>query len=308
MPAWAAVCVLTALLCVPLAGVGAGWMLRASWLGTPEQGLGPFGQLAVRAFPVGHRVATVEPRRVPTENETDTLPADPFEAAKERLERARDDARERAEKLDLGERPTASKLLIGQVSERWKRKAGAVQKTPGTLQWPVPDGWFTRGYGSGMDGYHQAVDIMGPRGSAVHAAARGIVGYAGDGVRGYGNIVLLIHPGGWVTMYAHNTRNLVTSGQKVQRGQLIAELGNTGISRGPHVHFEFMFSGRQCDPSRLFRPGIRHRGGELSEIGLETWSTPRDKPEELECNRRRRHPESRYVQHGRPSSEGAEGG
>ncbi|MEZ4287710.1 MAG: M23 family metallopeptidase [Polyangiales bacterium] len=78
---------------------------------------------------------------------------------------------------------------------------------------------------------------MGKIGWNVRAAAPGIVGYAGDGIRGYGNTVLVIHPGGWVTMYAHNSVNFVVAGQRVDKGSILAEVGSTGISRGPHVHF-----------------------------------------------------------------------
>ena len=63
-----------------------------------------------------------------------------------------------------------------------------------TLRWPVPRGWFVRGYGSGEGGYHRAVDVAGEIGSDVVAAAGGIVGYAGDQVRGYGNLILIVHP------------------------------------------------------------------------------------------------------------------
>lgn len=236
-------------------------------------------------------------------------PQDTAKTALDLLARVAPAARARAERLGLGTRPAASNLLVGRVEEEWLEVAGGVDRTPGTLRWPIADGWFTRGYGSGLDGYHQAMDIMGDRGSEVRAAARGIVGYAGDSIRGYGNTILLVHPGGWVTMYAHNAEHFVTAGQIVERGQLIAHLGNTGISRGPHVHFEFLFAGRQCDPSRLFRPGIRHRAGNLSAIEYKSWHQPSDRPEEVRCDRRRRHPHSRYVKHASgPAAQAPRGG
>ena len=77
---------------------------------------------------------------------------------------------------------------------------------------------------------------------------------------------MVVHAGGWVTMYAHNSTNFVVAGERVPRGAILAEVGSTGISRGPHVHFELMFSGRNCDPGPLFRPGIRHRNGRLSGV------------------------------------------
>ncbi|HJL14826.1 MAG TPA: LysM peptidoglycan-binding domain-containing M23 family metallopeptidase [Sandaracinaceae bacterium LLY-WYZ-13_1] len=206
----------------------------------------------------------------------------------------------RARNLGLGTRQAASRLLHGRVERRWVRAASRGRRRsrlPGNLRWPVTNGWFVRGYGSGEGGYHLAVDIMGRIGWNVRAAAPGIVGYAGDEVRGYGNMVLLVHPGGWVTMYAHNSANSVVAGQRVPRGGIIGEVGSTGISRGPHVHFEFIFDGQNCDPATLFRPGIRHRDGHLSPIPRATWRRPDDEPERMRCHRRMRHPRSRWVQH-----------
>ncbi len=202
-----------------------------------------------------------------------------------------------AQRLGLGTRQTASALLHGRVEPRWARAAGGVDRMPGHLRWPVSNGWFVRGYGSGEGGYHLAVDIMGRIGWNVRAAAPGIVGYAGNEVRGYGNIVLLIHPGGWVTMYAHNSANSVVAGQRVPRGGIIAEVGSTGISRGPHVHFELMYDGQNCDPAVLFRPGIRHRDGHLSPLPRIDWVRPDDEPEPMRCHRRMHHPRSRWVVH-----------
>lgn len=202
-----------------------------------------------------------------------------------------------AQRLGLGTRQTATALLRGRVEPRWARAAGGVDRMPGHLRWPVSNGWFVRGFGSGEGGYHLAVDIMGRIGWNVRAAAPGIVGYAGNEVPGYGNIVLLVHPGGWVTMYAHNSANSVVAGQRVPRGGIIGEVGSTGISRGPHVHFEMMYDGRNCDPAVLFRPGIRHRDGHLSPLPRADWLRPREVPERMRCAPRRRHPRSRWVVH-----------
>ena len=126
------------------------------------------------------------------------------------------------------------------------------------------------------------------------AAARGIVAYSGDEVPGFGNMVLMVHPGGWVTLYAHNSVNFVVAGEQVPAGAVLAELGSTGISRGPHVHFELIYDGKNCDPVTLFRPGVRHRS-RLADIPRQTWTRPTEPPEDLKCFRRRRHPRSRWV-------------
>ncbi|MEM9194926.1 MAG: LysM peptidoglycan-binding domain-containing protein [Myxococcota bacterium] len=199
-----------------------------------------------------------------------------------------------ARRLGLGTRGAASSLLRGRVSSAWQRAAGG-QQFPGTLRWPVTNGWFVRGYGSGEGGYHLAVDIAGEIGWNVRAAAPGIVGYSGNEVRGYGNMVIVVHPGGCVTMYAHNSSNFVVAGQRVPRGGVLAEVGSTGISRGPHVHFEFIYGGQNCDPAALFRPGIRHRNGRRTPIEPASWLRAASRPERVRCAPRRRHPRSRWV-------------
>jgi murein DD-endopeptidase MepM/ murein hydrolase activator NlpD len=203
-------------------------------------------------------------------------------------------AMRKAKRIGLGSRRAAKKLLHGRIKERWVRAAGGTRRLPGTLRWPVTNGWFVRGYGSGAGSYHLAVDIMGEIGWNVRAAARGIVGYAGDGLKGYGNVVMVVHPGGWVTMYAHNSANFVVAGQRVPRGAILAEVGTTGITRGPHVHFELIYDHRNCDPAHLFRPGIRHKDGDVTRRQRVQWRRPGDRPAAVQCAPRRRHPDSRW--------------
>ena len=204
----------------------------------------------------------------------------------------------RATRLGLGTRAAANALLNGRVRPEWSRAAGGT-RFPGTLRWPITNGRFVRGYGSGEGGYHSAVDIAGDIGWNVRASASGIVGFSGDSIRGYGNTVIVIHPGGWVTMYAHNSVNFVVAGERVREGTVLAEVGSTGISRGPHVHYEFKFGGQNCDPASLFRPGIRHRGGRTNRANQATWTSPGNRPQQVRCTPRRRHPRSRWVTHER---------
>lgn len=200
-----------------------------------------------------------------------------------------------ARRLHLGTRTVAGQLLAGRVLPEWVRASSTNRDTstmPGTLRWPVSAGRFVRGFGSGEGGYHQAVDIAGDIGWNVRAAAPGIVAYSGNEIPGYGNIVLLVHPGGWVTMYAHNSALYVVAGERVPAGAVLAELGSTGISRGPHVHFEFMYGGRNCDPAVLFRPGIQYRVGHVAPMAYATWTSPSNKPARVVCNPRRSYPHS----------------
>ena len=119
--------------------------------------------------------------------------------------------------LDLGRVGTASQLLFGHMEDRWMDAAGGRQFS-GTINWPVAGGWFVRGFGSGEEGYHLAVDVAGNIGWPARSVDAGIVAYAGDGIRGYGNIVMVIHPGGFVSFYAHLSATFVHSGEMVERG------------------------------------------------------------------------------------------
>jgi murein DD-endopeptidase MepM/ murein hydrolase activator NlpD len=97
--------------------------------------------------------------------------------------------------------------------------------------------------------FHSGIDIGVPEGTSVHATASGVVEYAGDQRSGYGNVVYINHPGGFITIYGHNSRLLVTPGQSVKAGDVIALSGNTGYSSGPHVHYEIRYQSQVVDPA-----------------------------------------------------------
>jgi len=110
------------------------------------------------------------------------------------------------------------------------------QKFDGYI-WPA-EGVFTSGYGMRWGRMHRGIDIAAPIGTPILAAAPGEVVVAGWHNGGYGNLVKLKHPDGSLTLYAHNNKVLVHKGQEVDQGQQIAEMGSTGRSTGPHLHFE----------------------------------------------------------------------
>ncbi|MEM1418887.1 MAG: LysM peptidoglycan-binding domain-containing protein, partial [Myxococcota bacterium] len=155
------------------------------------------------------------------------------------------------------------------------------EAAPGTLALPLARGHFMRGWGSGAGGYHLAIDMYEPPGSPVRAAERGVVAYASNGVSGYGRFVLVVHPNGTATGYAHLREALVVPGELLARGQVLGRLGNTGLSRGPHLHFMLLSEGTHCDPLPLFRPGLPHRSGRLVPTEPATWREER--PEEVRC-------------------------
>jgi hypothetical protein len=201
-------------------------------------------------------------------------------------------AKERAERLGLGDRRAASALLLGTVAAEWSAEAASDGDVgDGKLRWPVEQGWFGRGYGSGEGGYHLAVDISGALGSDVFAAAPGIVGYVGTALRGYGNVVLVVHPGGWVTLYGHNQRVHVQAGERVRQGQSIATLGSTGRSMGPHVHFELIYQGRNCDPLPFVRESEVTHLSAATPVAQVEWNPWMPKPSAVRCKRRMQHPQ-----------------
>ncbi|MBV8771802.1 MAG: LysM peptidoglycan-binding domain-containing M23 family metallopeptidase [Deltaproteobacteria bacterium] len=113
--------------------------------------------------------------------------------------------------------------------------------------WPVNAGLVSSAFGMRNGVMHDGIDISAEAGTAVRAADRGTVIFVGR-LHGYGNAVILRHLGGYVTVYGHNQRNLVRYGEKVMRGQVIAELGSTGRATGPNLHFEVRFQGQPQNP------------------------------------------------------------
>jgi murein DD-endopeptidase MepM/ murein hydrolase activator NlpD len=106
-------------------------------------------------------------------------------------------------------------------------------------------------YGQRWGRMHHGVDLGAPAGAPVRAARGGRVSYSGSGYRGYGKLVILDHDGGYQTLYAHNRRLLVRTGQRVRPGDVIARVGATGNATAAHLHFEIRKDGRPLDPARF---------------------------------------------------------
>lgn len=200
--------------------------------------------------------------------------------------------RARAEELGLGGVHVAQRLLREPPDPRFVEAAGDVEGLSGTLRLPV-EGVYLRGWGSGTEGYHLAIDVGAPTGTDVHAAERGLVAYAGNGIRGYGNIVVLVHANGWVTAYAHNHQNAVIAGQIVERGERIGTVGQTGFARGPHLHMMLVYDGRHCDPTPLFTPRVRRANGDEPDEPTVVWDGERQ-PSGVRCLERRERPHPHY--------------
>ena len=131
------------------------------------------------------------------------------------------------------------------------RKNLESQQTP--TGWPVKGGWVSSSFGSrmhpmtGKKQFHRGVDIPGKEGAQVLAVAKGVV-IRSEKSGNYGWLVEIDHGDNYTTLYSHNKRNLVQQGETILKGQAIAEIGSTGQSTGPHVHFEVSKNKRNINP------------------------------------------------------------
>jgi murein DD-endopeptidase MepM/ murein hydrolase activator NlpD len=146
-------------------------------------------------------------------------------------------------------------LIVPGGTRPFKAQPVRVQSTPTQGEAPLATGqwvWPAQGYISQeFWDLHRAIDIAGQHGSTVLAADGGTVTYASWNVAGYGNLVIVDHGNGYVTYYAHLYGFYVDVGDRVAQGQPLGAMGNTGLSTGPHLHFEIRDNGELCNPIDL---------------------------------------------------------
>lgn len=127
---------------------------------------------------------------------------------------------------------------------------------------PIARGWMSSRFGRRTDpfnghvAWHNGVDFAGKLHSDIVSVAAGVVTWSADR-SGYGYMVEINHGGGFSTRYAHNSENLVQVGEVVKKGQVIAKMGSSGRSTGPHVHFEVYKNGRPVDPATYIHRAAR---------------------------------------------------
>ena len=121
------------------------------------------------------------------------------------------------------------------------------------FQWPVYSGVVSSGFGIRHGTMHDGVDIAAPVGTSVHAADAGTVVFAGR-LHGYGNTVIIRHDDNFVTVYGHDEHNFVVEGQRVAAGQTIGEIGTSGRTTGPNLHFEIRYDNLAYNPLAYLRP------------------------------------------------------
>ena len=186
------------------------------------------------------------------EEQKSSLEADKASVEKKKSEIAADSAETQREldKLEADAQALTSSIRNSGSSSSSSKYNG------GIMAWPVPScHTVSSGYGgrihptTGKYKFHGGLDIPGSYGSAIVAANSGKVIWAGNRGDSYGNYVIIDHGGGVSTLYGHSSKVLVSTGQRVTRGQRIANVGSTGRSTGPHCHFEVRINGSRVNPN-----------------------------------------------------------
>lgn len=154
-------------------------------------------------------------------------------------------------KAGVGSAPTPNAPLTTQVQQPMTGQVTPADTAPAVSnvawRWPT-SGNVIQGF-SNSDGGNKGIDISGSRGQAVNAAAGGRVVYAGNALRGYGNLIIIKHNDDFLSAYAHNDSILVKDQQEVNAGQQIAKMGSSGTN-GVKLHFEIRYKGKSVDPTR----------------------------------------------------------
>jgi len=117
----------------------------------------------------------------------------------------------------------------------------------GSFIWPTVEHWIS-GFDFTPETNHMAIDIAGALGNAIYAADSGVVVYSGWNNYGYGNVIVIDHGNGWQTLYAHQSQLRANCGDSVIKGAVIGNVGTTGNSSGPHLHFEMLLNGSRQNP------------------------------------------------------------
>lgn len=193
-----------------------------------------------------------------------------------------------ARRLGLGSHTAGGRALEGTPPPAWLEAVRGL-RAPSRLKWPVDGGSVLRGLKRGskirvrvpprrrggrarvtyrVKPPHRGVDIGASPGTHVFAIEDGLVIYSKNEMRGYGNVVLVLHSDESISLYAHLRAAWVFPGQIVRRGQVLGEVGETGLARGPHLHFEWRLHGRPLDPLPHFveRPRGRRPDRETAAI------------------------------------------
>ena len=150
----------------------------------------------------------------------------------------------------LGHEITSRERSFRELKDLLEAKRSVLASTP--TVWPVR-GLITAGYGyrvspfTGQREMHEGLDIAAPHGTPILATANGVVSFVGS-LAAFGNVVFINHGHGFTTFYAHTSSIRVKEGQQVKRGQMVASVGTSGRTTGPHVHYEVQVNGATVNP------------------------------------------------------------
>jgi len=166
-------------------------------------------------------------------------------------------------KVAASEKKNAEKQVAGS-NQNAAGGTGVVEQNVSTIlqqDLPASNGRVSSGFGirqdplSGAYKFHHGLDVAAPEGSDIRPIKQGNVIFSGE-QKGYGNVVVVDHGDGFVTKYAHNQVNLVQEGDVVTSDTVIARVGMTGRSTGPHTHFEVLYKGKDIDPAAVLAKKI----------------------------------------------------
>ena len=166
----------------------------------------------------------------------------------------------------LGQEITSRERSFRELKTLLEEKRSVLASTP-TI-WPVK-GLVTAGYGyrqspfTGQREMHEGLDVAAPHGSPILATADGVVSFSGP-LAAFGNVVFINHGHGFTTFYAHNSSNRVKEGQQVKRREVIAYVGTSGRTTGPHVHYEVQVNGTTVNPLKYI---VDPSGGKFASEG-----------------------------------------
>jgi murein DD-endopeptidase MepM/ murein hydrolase activator NlpD len=155
-----------------------------------------------------------------------------------------------AQKVAAVEAPHSARVLTPSDTPAADSDAKTADAASPAFRWPVR-GRIIAGFGPKTNGQqNDGINLAVPEGTPVKAAEDGVVAYAGNELKGYGNLVLVRHPNGFVTAYAHASELLVKRGDAIKRGQVIARSGQTGTVTSPQLHFEIRKGSAPVDPTQ----------------------------------------------------------
>lgn len=223
----------------------------------------PTGTTPAASVPAASTGTATGPAGAMPANQASATSAEPdLTAAEEAAERAYEEARKQAAATEVpspapaaATPPTPNAVQPAPTAAPQTASATVGPPSKAGFSWPVQGKVIAR-FGTTADGLrNDGINIAAPAGAPVMAAADGTVAYAGNQLRGFGNLILLRHDNGLITAYAHNQSMLVEKGAKVKRGDVIARVGSTGSVDSPQLHFEIRKGEQAVDPLKYLDGG-----------------------------------------------------